>query len=166
MLQTRSFKVCVLLIQKVTLWWIYWSQCLHVIRIHWSEFTKLAKCKTSLYELALQVLSIRMHMNASQSVQSVVWPSLFTLFFYFLTSTGISFRKCKSGYSLSNYFPFDCMLWPFWQACRLAGRNTWQVFLQEAIWVLRPTVSVQNTSVGSHGNRRWSVYGSQCAVQI
>lgn len=106
MLQTCSFKVCVLLIKEVTLWWSYWSQCLHVIRIHWSEFTKLAKCKTSLYELALQVLSIRMHMNGSQSVQSVVWPSLFTLFFYFLASTGISFRKCKSGYSLSNDFSF------------------------------------------------------------
>jgi len=43
MLQTRSFEVCVLLIQEVMLWLSYWSQCLHVIRIHWSEFTKPSK---------------------------------------------------------------------------------------------------------------------------
>jgi len=43
MLQTRSFKVCVLLIQEVMLWLSYWSQCLHVIWIHWSEFTKPSK---------------------------------------------------------------------------------------------------------------------------
>lgn len=138
--------------------------CLGKIQICRIKFTKLQNCESSLYKPAFPFQSsaftyIWMKVNG---MKSVVWPAFYwvilvktsTLFSYFLTvtSTSICFRKCTWSYSFSSDFSFDCMLWSFWQACCLAGQNTWQIFLQEAIWILQPTVSVQNTSVGSHGN--------------
>ncbi len=82
-------------------------------------------------------------------MKSVLWPAFYwvilvktsTLFSYFLTPLVFASGNAQS-YSFSSDFSFDCMLWSFWQACCLAGQNSWQIFLQEAIWILWPTVSV------------------------